>query len=148
MTIHAKDIINIVVKPKSDIIRIIIEYGKIKQKLKHPETQTWYFNKGIESHKARLNYLKKEFENFRNDLNDSSLDELISWLNEIKTKESLITGRLGLIKQIHLSYLLSKIKYLEELIEMKSRANKMMPIDYYIENDNEFLTIAGWESDK
>jgi hypothetical protein len=148
MAVHSKDIINIIVKPKPDIIRTIIEYGKIKHDLKHPETQTWYFIKGIESHKARLNDLKNDFENFRKDLNDSSLDELISWLNEIKTEDSLITGRLGLIKQIHLSYLLSKIKYIEELIEMKSRVNKVMPIDYYIENDNDFLTIAGWESEK
>ena len=148
MAIHSKDIMNLIVNPKSDIVSIIIEYGKIKKKLKNPEIQTWYFNQGIESHKARLNDLKKEFGNFRKDFYDASLDELISKLNDIKTKESLITGRIGTIQQIYLSYLLSQIKYLEELIEMKSRVNKMMPIDYYIENDNEFLTIAGWESDK
>jgi hypothetical protein len=89
-----------------------------------------------------------KFENIRKDLNDSSLDELISRLNEIKTKKSLITGRLGLIKQIHLSSLLTRIKYVEELIEMKSRVDKMMPIDYYIENADALLAISGWEADK
>jgi len=148
MAIHAKDLINIIVKPTSDIISIIIDYGKLKQKLQNPEAQSWYFHQGLESHNAKLSELKMKFENFRKDFNDSGLDELISRLNEIKTEESLITGRLGLIKQIHLSSLLSQIKYVEELIEIKSRVNKMMPIDYYIENGNDFLTIAGWEADK
>jgi hypothetical protein len=148
MAIHAKDLINIIVKPTSDITTVIIDYGKLKQKLQNPEAQSWYFHQGLESHNAKLSELKMKFENIRKDLNDSSLDELISRLNEIKTKKSLITGRLGLIKQIHLSSLLTRIKYVEELIEMKSRVDKMMPIDYYIENADALLAISGWEADK
>jgi len=148
MAIHAKDLINIIVKPTSDIITIIIDYGKIKQRLENPEAQSWYFHQSLEAHRAKLMALEEKFENFRKDFNDSNLDELISRLNEIKTKKSLITGRLGLMKQIHLSSLLSQIKYVEELIEIKSRVNQMMHIDYYIEIADALMEISGWESDK
>ena len=148
MAIHAKDLINIIVKPTSDIITIIIDYGKLKQKLQNPEAQSWYFHQSLESYQAKLRELEEKFEKFRTDFNDSDLDELISRLNEIKTKKSLITGRLGLMKQIHLSSLLSQIKYVEELIEIKSRVNQMMHIDYYIEIADALMEISGWESDK
>ncbi len=148
MAIHAKDLINIIVKPSSDIITIIIDYGKIKQKLQNPEAQSWYFHQSLEAHRAKLRELEEKFEKFRTDFNDSDLDELISRLNEVKTKKSQIPKRMGLIQQIHLASVLSKMKYLEELIEMKSRISQMMPIDYYIENGNALLAISGWEAEK
>ncbi|HZK07597.1 MAG TPA: hypothetical protein VFC92_05305 [Bacteroidales bacterium] len=148
MAVHAKDLINIIVSPTSDIITIIIDYGKLKQKLQNPESHTWYFNQGLESHQAKLSDLKKKFESFRSDFNDFDLDELISKLNEVKTEKSEIPRRMGLIQQIHLASVLSRMKYLESLIEMKSRISEMMPIDYYIENGDALLTITGWEAEK
>ncbi len=148
MAIHAEDLINVIVKPSSDLISIIIDYGKLKQRLENPERESWYFHQSHESHQAKLKALEEKFEKFRTDFNDSDLDELISMLNEVKTEKSQIPRRMGLVQQIHLASVLSKMKYLESLIEMKSRTNQMMPIDYYIENGDALLTISGWEAEK
>lgn len=146
MAINFIDIIKQITNPKSDIIRIIIEYGEIEQKIKNTESQTWYFNQGLESKKARLIGLETEFEKIRKDFNDSSLDELIYKLNEIKDqKENLLNRNLNTVHQIYLSSLISEIKYIEDLIEMKSRVDKIMSINYYTENASEFLLISGWE---
>lgn len=146
MAINFIDIIKQITNPKSDIIRIIIEYGEIEQKIKNTESQTWYFNQGLESKKARLIGLETEFEKIRKDFNDSSLDELIYKLNEIKVqKENLLNRNLNTVHQIYLSSLISEIKYIEDLIEMKSRVDKIMSINYYTENASEFLLISGWE---
>ena len=148
MAIYAKDLINAIDKPSADIIGIIIDYGKLKQKLQNPEAQSWYFNQSLESHQAKLMALEEKFEKFRADLNDSGLDELISKLNEIAAEKNSIKGYIGMIKRIYLSSLLSKIKYVEELITIKGRVNKMMPINYYIENTDALLTISGWDAEK
>ncbi|MGE0076364.1 MAG: hypothetical protein AB7S48_00740 [Bacteroidales bacterium] len=113
MALNFIDIIKQITNPKSDIIRIIIEYGEIEQKIKNTESQTWYFNQGLESKKARLIGLETEFEKIRKDFNDSSLDELIYKLNKIKDqKGNLLNRNLNTVHQIYLSSLISKIKYI------------------------------------
>ena len=146
MAINLKDILKIIVKPKSNTARILIEYGKLEQQLKEPEHQSEYFQYGIQNHKKKLIELKDDFEDIRNDFNDTSLDVLISKLSEIKIeKETLIKQSLNTMKLIYLSSLESNINYLDDLVELKSRiSKKMMPIDYYIRNTDDFLIITGW----
>jgi len=147
MAIDIKDIINLIVKQGTDISKILFEYAKLKQKLNDSENQSEYFQYGIQSHLEKLIKLKDDFEDIRSDFNNSNLDVLISNLNELKhesqelMKQSLNTNRL-----IYLSSLKSNISYLEELIEIKSRISKMMPIDYYTKNTDDFLIITGWKS--
>mgnify|MGYP006308622545 CR=1 FL=1 len=69
-------------------------------------------------------------------------------VNKFKTEKRRMKGARGMVQRMKLASILSQIKYLEDLIEIKSRVSRMMPIDYYIENADALITISGWEADK
>lgn len=147
MSLSFNEISKLIVKPQSQLIRIILDYGFIVQKLKNSESQSWYFIRGYKSNIDRLENLKKEFEEIRKQFNKLSLDDLIRKLNETQANKDFFIGRnVNTIILMHISSLGSQIKYYKELIEIKRRVKQLKSIDFYIENSNEFLFLSGWDT--
>ena len=143
MAIRINDIINIIYKPEPDIIQIINDYGILYQKLKGPENQSWYFKQALESNKEKLIELKKSYENQRRNFNNSNIDDLIERVNEAKTViQSYEGGGINTATHVYLAGVHSEINYCESLIKLKKRVEKLKPIDYYVENVDEFLIIS------
>lgn len=147
MSLSFNEISKLIVKPQSQLIRIILDYGVIVQKLKNSESQSWYFIRGYKSNIDRLENLKKEYEEIRKQFNKLSLDDLICKLTENQANKDFFIGRnVNTILLMHISSLSSQIKYNKELIEIKRRVKHLKSIDFYIENSNEFLILSGWET--
>jgi len=142
MPLDFKKIENLLIKKrdKSSLIRIIVEYSTLKQKLENPENQSWYFIKGIESSKNRLISLKNEFNVIRRIFNETTIDELIEIINEnLKYKSHYEKNGMNMVQRMHYSSIISEIEFAKELIRLKSKTDSLKEIDYYIESPEEFL---------
>ena len=152
MAVNFNDIINFLVPSvkEEQLGQIIIDYGNLKKKLANPEKQNWYFNKAIDSHRTKLIELRREYNKFKNDVNNFSLDDLIENLNiAIAEKEKLDKKtRLNTCYRILYESLISKIAYCKELIDTKTRTAQIRDIDFYIENSNELLAVLGLDRSK
>lgn len=127
-------------KDESSLIKIIVEYFTLKQKLENPEKQSWYFKQGIESSKRKLIELNEKFEEIRKIFNETTIDELIERINKNQEIKSFYeTNGMNTIQQIHYSSILSNNKFYSELLHLKSKTKILMDINHYLENPDELL---------
>lgn len=143
---HFKRIEQLLLKKldESQLVRILLEYASLKQKLEAPDHQTWYFKKGLASNTERLARLQKDYGAIRDFFNETSVDLLMSGINrntEIMT--SYDRNGMNSIQGMHYTSLKNEITYFKELIRLKSCTDLLMPIDHYLENPDEFLEIMG-----
>ena len=144
MAIKLKAIQNLLVKKKSDssLETIILEYATLKQRIDHPDNQSWYFKQGMKSSLERLSFLNIDFEKIRKSFNESTIDDFIQKINENSLKTTTCEGKyMGTIKLMHYSAMIGESKFLSELIRLKSKTELLMPIAYYLENPDEFLVF-------
>ena len=133
-------------KTHSQLETIILEYGNLVQKMNNPEQQSWFFKKAEENNLLKLKGLKSQFENIRNEVNDTSIDDLIELLNDRKEniKSFQNSPQLNFIGRIAVASLNSDITYIEELLAIKSRVDEMKELDYYLENKESLIKLLGW----
>ena len=142
MALNFKRIGDLLLKKRdeSSLIRILVEYSSIKQKLGSPDNQSWYFKKGIESNKQRLVTLTKEYNDIRKTFNENTIDSFIERINKnLKDKLSIEKQGMNTLTQMHYFSILSSNEFFNELIRLKSKTDLLMPIDYYMENPEEFI---------
>ena len=129
-------------RDESSLIRILVEYSRIKQNLESPDNQSWYFKKGIESSKQKVLSLKKEYEELRKFYNESSVDYFIEEINEgNRAKAHYEQHGMNTIQQWHYSSIVGNNELFNELIRLKSKTKLLMPIDLYLERPDEFLKL-------
>jgi len=143
MRINFNDIQNMIIKPQSSVSILIMDYGAIVQKLENKEQQSWYFKQSIQSALDKKDEIKNKFEKISLIFNKTSLDDFIAQKAEIEKKQQeVLKPRMNMIKRIVYAAYVSKINSLNELIVLKSKIEKLQPIDYYLENPEAFLKIA------
>lgn len=129
-------------KNESSLATILVEYASLKQKLEDTENHSWYFNKGIESYEERLSELTDDYEDIRELFNEAPIDFYIHKINENKRKISNYEKcDMNAITYIAHSALSNENEFFTELIRLKSKINLLMPLDYYLENPEKFLTF-------
>lgn len=147
MPIHFKKISTLLdnQKNKIPVARLILDYAVIKQKLEKSDKASWYFKQAMNSNREKSKDLLEQFENIRKTINNSTIDHLISELNEENSMKKKLLQKRGLntVDQIFYHSLLSRISYLNELIRIKKTMGQLNPIEYYINNPGEFLKLAG-----
>ncbi|HQB77915.1 MAG TPA: hypothetical protein PLJ52_06170 [Tenuifilaceae bacterium] len=143
MGINFNDIIKVInPEQKSDVIRLIIDYGELKQKLENPENNSWYFTQALESNKAKLISLEKNYEKIRVLFNESTIDTLINGVNKnLVIKSWYERHGMNTIQQMHYSSVVSQVKFLNELIRLKSKTVSLMSADYYLANPEELIKL-------
>ena len=144
MALDSKKLQGLLIKEQnsSSLSRILLEYATLTQKMESPESQSWYFKKGLEANKKRILRLKKEFNNIKDIFNAATVDTLLSKIDENLEIKSHYEGRgVGMIGQMHYSSVVSQNKFLRELVRLKGKTNSLHDIDYYLENPEEFLII-------
>jgi hypothetical protein len=126
--------------------KLILDYASLKQKLSSPKEQSWYFEQALESNKKKLEDLKKHFEKIRNDVNSSTIDDLIASQKEaLESNESYMKIRNPIfIRQIALGSVNSKLNYLQQLIQIKSRIKEVRELEYYLEDEKNLVELLGW----
>lgn len=127
---------------QTTVVKIIIEYSTLKQKLDNLEDQSWYFKKSLEISNQKLIDLKSQYEVIRTRLNEHTIDDFIGFLNEQNQKlEKLNKYPKNTIFLISTSVIKSDIDYLNELIALKSKADVFPPMSHYLEDPEAFLTL-------
>ncbi len=149
MTINQKDVITILgLNPKthSQLETMVLEYGNLHQKMNDIEQQTWFFKKAEENNRLKLKDLKNQLENIRNEVNYTSINDLIESLNDYKEKAKSIQIHFqpSFNKMLALASFNSSIIYIEEILSIKSRVDEMKEIEYYLENKESFIKLLGW----
>ena len=126
----------------SSLARILLEYATLTQKMESPDSQSWYFKKGLEANRKRILRLKKEFNDIKDIFNAATVDTLLSRIDEnLVVKLHYEKHGMGMIGQMHYSKVISENEFLRELIRLKSKTKSLHDIDYYLENPEEFLII-------
>src|SRR6056297_1239030 len=103
--------------------RIAMEYAELKKKIENPELQSWYFKQSLDSNKQKMKSLKKEFEEWRKEVNEISVDILLEQRkdNETFVKNVLKMERISFIYQIALNAKVSSIAHINEVLKLKGR---------------------------
>jgi len=128
---------------RSDIVRLIFDYAVLNQKLENIDTGSWYFQKAKKNNINKLKKMEEQFDIIRKDFNETSLDILIesrqNWMFKLE-KYSDKKYR-GLVNSLLLNSIKGQLNYVKELIRLKSKSDKLYPIDYYISNPKEFSLL-------
>lgn len=144
MKLKLKGIENLLVKKQteSNLASILLEYAINKQKLHDADDHSWYYKKGIESLRKRLSSLEEDYENIRNLFNKSSIDFFI---HEINKNNAYISNfnkdAMNAVAYMGFGFRGSRNKFYKELIQLKSKTDLLMPMDYYLQNPEAFLEI-------
>ena len=56
---------------------LIRTYCELRRKLEHPELQSWYFKKGVDTNRKRLAEIEVEYESRRAWFNEGTIDDFI-----------------------------------------------------------------------
>lgn len=109
-------------KNESSLVRILLEYFSIKQKLENPDNQSWFFKKGIESNKQKLVTLTKEYNEIRKTFNENTIDFFIEKINKnLEDKLSIEKHGMNTLTQMYYSSILSSNEFYNELIRLKRK---------------------------
>ncbi len=144
MALHIEKIIPLLIdqESKSMIADLVFEYATLKQKLDNPDKQSWYFLKGLDMHKQRLKFTGKRYEDIRTFFNQTTIDFLLEKVNNHQQQiTELEQGYMNMLTRMRYQHLISEKKRFNELIQLKSRINKLQTIDYYQDNPEELLDI-------
>ncbi len=144
MALHIEKIIPLLIgqESKSMIADLVFEYATLKLKLDNPDPQSWYFEKGIDSHQQRLKFTGKRYEDIRTFFNQTTIDFLIEQVNDHQHQiTELEQGYMNMLTRMRYQHLISEKKRFNELIQLKSRINKLQTIDYYQDNPEDLLSI-------
>jgi hypothetical protein len=121
--------------------KIVREILVLQERLHNFENESFYFRKGLESSQRKLKILKEEFEEIKNIINTRTIEELkgkklsiIKKMSDIRGKEKFV----GFCKGLWLDGLHSDLAYVNELIYIKKRYNKLEELEEYM-NDSDKL---------
>lgn len=144
MTLNLNQIENLLVKKESEssLAELIIAYSTLKQTIDDTENHSWYFKQGIESKRQEMVSINNHFEKMRALYNASTIDFFINKINENKNYLAGFEGKGRSLNQcISYSWRVGENEFFNELIRLKSKTELLMPIDYYLDNPEEFLKI-------
>ena len=128
---------------KNEVAEIIIAYAALKCKLDNPDSQSWYFKKGVKTNQDRLRSYKLKYERIKAFFNNSTIDSLLETINRnLAEKARLERTRMNFIKRMYHASISGRNHFLYELIRVKSITEVLMPIDHYLENPEEFLKFT------
>lgn len=137
--------LNLSSKPNSQLEQVVLEYGSLVQRMSNIEQESWFFKKARENNLIKIKELKNTFSDIREAVNSASIDDLIHSKNSVdKSILKIKKMEMNSIIFIGLTSLNSRIAYIEELMEIKSRVDKMNEIDFYFENTEHLIKLLGW----
>lgn len=144
MALKANEVINLLssTNEKSEIVSLIFRYVALQEKLDHPEEQSWYFQKGIESKRKELIKIQASFQQCQNEFNRNTVDTLIERREHLKIGCKKIEKMNGwIIRSIGISNLLSEIFHINQMIHLKSKVSFLYPVDLYLDTPQEFIKL-------
>jgi hypothetical protein len=127
------------------VIKLILDYAILKQKLNRPKSASWYEKLSEESRRKKTDELKKEFEGIRDIVNNNSLDDLLEDLSRAEQNKKRLESfrNRNSVIRTGLSMASAEISYRKELIALKSVPGKLKSIDFYIENPEALKELPG-----
>jgi len=99
---------------------IVREIADLKQKFANPETQSFYFKRGIESQKVRLKKILIEYDEIKDFINGNEISDFHDMIEENKTtlKSIKINSSLNMMAYQSIEH---SIKHFEECIAVKKK---------------------------
>lgn len=148
MALDTNEVINLYFNnsnANSRIEKLILSYASLKLKLDNIEEQSWYFKKALPSEQSKLEDIYYNYAHLRKYFNQNSKDDLFQKLTEYNNqkKKLLIKG----IRSVNMGYFfrftIEKISYFEELLALKTKVEKLKPIDWYLDHEEDLLRVMG-----
>lgn len=148
MALDTNEVINLYFNnsnANSRIEKLILSYASLKLKLDNIEEQSWYFKKALPSEQSKLEDIYCNYAHLRKFYNQNSSDDLFQKLTEYNNQKNklLIKG----IRSVNMGYFfrftIEKISYFEELLALKTKVEKLKPIDWYLDHEEDLLRVMG-----
>ncbi len=121
-----------------DYLRDLVdEIAQIKYFLAHPEEQSFYFRKGVQSRIERLKVLKIKFTTLQKQVNKSDIDVL---KREIKGSKDFLKSdiikniRPGFAQAFVINSKFSELRRLELILSLKIEEGEIKPLSHYMES--------------
>jgi len=121
---------------------LVVEILAQRDKIQNKDKQSFYFRKGIASHKSNLKNLEVRFRYYKRLINTNTIEvlRLELLLEEIKLQELMENKRTPSFSRSFLqSKISSKINTLNMCIEAKEKYSKIKSIDEYLKSEAELL---------
>jgi chromosome segregation ATPase len=117
--------------------KLISEILILSDRLENIEEQTFYFKKGFDSAQERLELLKKKYNKLINEVNNTTVDELLSRISEREERVEHWSNSKSsyTIKGMAVYSIKSYIEYLRKLIFLKGKYGNLKPIEDYSQEE-------------
>lgn len=131
--------------PVNGVQNLLREIIVLQAKLDRIGKQDFYFQKGYESHKKRLDKLKSEFSQTVELVNNNDVDYFLEQIKEAEETYRRICPKDSnhpvFAKVLVDAELESQIQYFKMLLQAKGQYKKLMTIDELMQNENALLEI-------
>jgi len=104
--------------------KCVQEIADLKHKFANPETQSFYFKKGIESQKVRLKKILSEYDEYKDFINGNEISDFQDEIKEKKSRLERMTTR-GFLNMMAYQSVEYTINSLEEAIVVKKKYGKI-----------------------
>lgn len=124
-------------------VRVLSEYSKLKPKVEDPESQSWYFQRGLESQIKRLARLKYTFNDFVDMYNNNTIDDFLAAIAKraLRIAEYEQRERMNWITRSFFHSLKYRTAFEKSLIHLKSKMDSMYYIDHYLEHPEDMMPL-------
>ncbi|MGZ2371757.1 hypothetical protein ACXR6G_18405 [Ancylomarina sp. YFZ004] len=125
------------------ICELLIEIISLREKLKQPDKQSFYFKRGITQQRKRFVELKGEYESLKNHINKNKLGDLrVSLENQKKyLKKWKAKREIHITDMIAISALQRGIVFRENIIRAKKKYNRLHALEYYLLNPESLVVF-------
>jgi flagellar biosynthesis chaperone FliJ len=126
-------------------VKIIFDILSLEQKLKCPETESFYFRQAIDQHQKRLTAMIGYFNYVREFYNQTSLGTLREQLTHTQTKLKEMEDKIprATLRVIMTSHLESTVEQLQDYIQLKEVVEKLPDWDQLRMDDELLLRLLG-----
>lgn len=130
-------------RPQLKIGQLIFDILVLEERLKHPNSQSFYFRRGLKNHLRQVRSLKQNFNRLRHRFNSVSIDDLLSERSEKMrfiegcrssmqpslNKQIAICGSESIVSGItDMIYLKSLISFIPDIEECKQNSDLLQAL--------------------
>lgn len=115
----------------------------LQSKIENPNTEDFYFQKGLANHKSHLESLKKEYAQMVETVNTNGVDYFLEQVKEYEGKLKKLTskGYLSTVDQIALGVIKNQISNCKNLLHIKGQFGELKPLEKLMEDEEALMRV-------
>jgi len=130
----------------SGITGLIRDIIILQSRLENPDSQSFYFQKGMKSHQAKFNEMKVRYNDIAKIINHNDMDYFKAKIHEheVQIQKIKSDGYIGFMKRFAYQCIQSNIDYNNDLIQIKNQFGKLKNLNELLEDEESMMKIFSY----